>query len=110
MPGRVSHLVIVAGGQGTRLAAIASDVPKALVPIDGKPLLAHQLDLAAAAGITGVTIFAGHLADSIRAFAGDGTQFGVPVRTIVEREPLGTAGAVLGSLDDLPGHFFVLYG
>src|SRR5262245_56980135 len=107
---RVSHLAIVAGGQGTRLAAVAGDVPKVLVPIDGKPVLAHQLELAAASGIDGVTIYAGHLAGSIQAFAGDGSRFGVPVRIWIEGEPLGTAGAVLRSLDDLPEHFFVLYG
>jgi histidinol-phosphate phosphatase family protein len=106
----VKHLVIIAGGKGSRLAPVAGDVPKVLIPIGGKPVLQHQLELAAAAGISDVTIFAGHLGEKIEAFAGDGSRFGLRVRTLVENEPLGSAGALLRSLDVLPDQFFVLYG
>ena len=74
------------------------------------PVLQHQLELAALAGIRSVTIFAGYLADQIDAFVGDGARFGLSVRVLVEAEPLGNAGAVLQSLDTLPEHFFVVYG
>lgn len=107
---RVKHLVIVAGGKGTRLAPVAGDMPKVLVPVGGKPVLQHQLELAAAAGIHEVTLLAGYLADEIEAFVGDGSRFGLSVRTFVEKEPMGNAGALLQSLDSLPDHFFVLYG
>ena len=110
MPASVQHLVIVAGGKGTRLAALAGDLPKVLLPIGGKPVLQHQLELAATAGIRDVTIFAGYLGDRIREFAGDGSRFGLRVRVEVETEPLGNAGALLQSLDSLPAQFFVLYG
>jgi histidinol-phosphate phosphatase family protein len=106
----VKHLVIIAGGKGTRLAPVAGDVPKVLVPIGGKPVLQHQLELAATAGISEVTIFAGYLGDRIEAFVGDGSTFGLRVRTLVENEPMGSAGALLRSLDALPDQFFVLYG
>ena len=106
----VNHLVIVAGGKGERLAAMFGGVPKALVPLDGKPVLAHQLELAARCGVTSVTIFAGYLADQISAFVGDGKHFGLHVDVRVESEPLGNAGAVLQSLSSLPERFFVMYG
>jgi histidinol-phosphate phosphatase family protein len=106
----INHLVIVAGGKGTRLAGVADDLPKVLVPVAGKPVLQHQLELAAASGITGVTIFAGHLADKITAFVGDGARFGLKAQVLVEDEPLGNAGAVLQALDRLPEQFFVVYG
>lgn len=106
----INHLVLVAGGKGTRLVSVAAAIPKALVPIGGKPLLAHHLELAAACGIEHVTIFAGYLAPAIEAFVGDGSSFGLHVRVIVEDEPLGTAGALLRSLDELPEDFLVLYG
>lgn len=106
----VDHLVIVAGGKGTRLAGLADDLPKALVPIGGKPVLQHQLELAAACGITAVTIFTGHLADKINTFVDDGSRFGLKVKVPVEDEPLGSAGAVMQALDQLPEHFFVVYG
>jgi len=106
----VNHLAIIAGGKGSRLAPLVGDVPKVLIPIGGKPVLQHQLELAAAVGISEVTIFAGYLGDRIEAFVGDGSRFGLRARTLVENEPMGSAGALLRSLDILPGQFFVLYG
>ena len=106
----VHTAVILAGGKGTRLASVAGDVPKALVPVGGKPVLEHQLELLASAGIRDVRIFAGHLAGKIRDFTGDGSRFGLRVAIEVEDQPLGSAGAVLQKLDSLPEHFLVLYG
>jgi histidinol-phosphate phosphatase family protein len=107
---KLDHLVIVAGGPGARLAPVIGDLPKALVPVGGKPVLQHQLELAVGAGISEATIFAGHLAEKILDFVGDGSQFGLRVRILTEKEPLGNAGALLQSLDLLPEHFFVVYG
>src|ERR1700731_4447878 len=73
------HLVILAGGKGTRLASVTGDLPKVLVPIGGKPVIQHHLELAAVAGITDVTIFAGYLGSQIERFVGDGSRFGLTV-------------------------------
>jgi D,D-heptose 1,7-bisphosphate phosphatase len=108
--GAVDHVVIVAGGKGERLSALYPDTPKTLVPVGGVPVLQHQLELAARHGVRSATIFAGHLAERISAFVGDGSRFGLRVTVEVEREPLGNAGAVLEHLDRLPAHFFVMYG
>ncbi len=106
----MDHLAIIAGGKGTRLGASAAELAKALVPVGGKPVLQHQLESAAAAGIRKATIFAGHKADQIAQFVGDGARFGLSVKLVVEDAPLGNAGGLLGSLDLLPEHFLVLYG
>ncbi len=104
------HLAIVAGGKGVRMGEAYPGLPKALIPVGGKPLLQHHLELARAAGVEGVTIFAGHLAEKIADFVGDGARFGLDVRVIVEDAPMGNAGLLVGSLDALPEQFFVLYG
>ena len=109
-PATVNHLVIAAGGLGTRLASVIGDLPKVLVPVGGKPLLEHQLELAATTGIEEVTIFAGHRAEKIHEFVADGSRFGLKVRVFTENEPLGSAGAMLQSLDLLPENFIVLFG
>jgi D,D-heptose 1,7-bisphosphate phosphatase len=109
-PSTIKHLVIVAGGPGIRLSSVAPDLPKVLVPVGGKPVLQHQLELAARTGIDEVSIFVGHLAGKIIDFLGNGSQFDLKARVFVEKEPLGNAGAVLQSLDLLPDHFFVVYG
>jgi D,D-heptose 1,7-bisphosphate phosphatase len=110
LPATLNHLVIVAGGRGARLASVIRDSPKVLVPVGGKPILQHQLELAVATGIEEVTIFAGHLAEKIHDFVGDGSRFALKVRILTEKDPMGNAGAVLQSLDLLPEHFFVVYG
>lgn len=107
---KLKHLVIVAGGPGSRLASVAKGLPKVLVPVGGKPVLQHHLELAAGAGIEEVTIFAGHLSEKILHFVGDGSRFGLRVRVFTEKEPMGNAGALLQSLDLLPEHYFVVYG
>ena len=106
----IGHLVIVAGGKGTRLAGLTGDLPKALVPIGGKPVLQHQLELAARAGLATATVFAGHMAGQIVDFVGDGSRFGLRVEVQVENAPLGNGGGVLAALDRLPEHFMVVYG
>ena len=110
LPVTLNHLVIVAGGRGARLASVIRDLPKVLVPVGGKPVLQHQLELAAATGIEEVTIFAGHRAEKIHDFVGDGSRFALKVRILTEKDPMGNAGAVLQSLDLLPEHFFLVYG
>lgn len=106
----VDHIVIVAGGKGKRLAELFPDLPKALVPIGGKPVLAHQLALASECGVAAVTVLAGHLSDKISAFIGDDSRHGIAAKVLVEAEPLGSAGALVQNLGALPEHFFVLYG
>jgi histidinol-phosphate phosphatase family protein len=102
--------VILAGGKGSRLAARANGLPKPLVPVDGKPLLAYQLELLARHGVKQVTLLCGYGAEQIEAFCGDGTPWGLKLRCIKERQALGTAGAVIAALSELPEEFFVLYG
>ena len=104
------HLAIIAGGKGLRMGGAYPGLPKALIPVGGKPVLQHQLELARTAGVEGVTIFAGHLADRITDFVGDGSRFGLDVRVLIEDAPLGNAGALVGELDVLPEQFFVFYG
>ncbi|MEQ1948698.1 MAG: HAD-IIIA family hydrolase [Bryobacteraceae bacterium] len=106
----MDHLVIIAGGQGVRLATVSGDLPKALVPVGDKPVLQHQLELAARFGVRKVTILAGHLASRITDFTGDGSRFGLSVRVLVEDQPMGNAGALLQHLDSLPEQFLAMYG
>jgi histidinol-phosphate phosphatase family protein len=102
--------VILAGGAGTRLRERLGDLPKPMIPIAGKPLLEHQVELARRHGFTDLVFFVHYRADLIEQHFGDGTRWGVRIRHVVEREPLGTAGAVLAGLDLLAERFVVLYG
>ena len=104
------QLIILAGGAGTRLRARLGDLPKPMIPIAGKPLLEHQVELAKKYGFTDLIFFVHYRADLIEKHFGDGKSFGVQIRYVPEKEPLGTAGAVLAGFEKLAERFVVLYG
>ena len=81
-----------------------------MIPIAGRPLLEHQIELARHHGFTRIAIFACYRADMIQNHFGDGCKWGVQLHYIVEREPLGTAGAVCAQLAALDDRFVVMYG
>ncbi len=105
--------VILAGGLGTRIAPIAPEVPKALVPVAGEPFAHHQLALLARSGVREVVYCIGHRGEAIQRFVGGGERWGLQVRYVDEGETLrGTAGALRLALDAgaLSHSFLVLYG
>ena len=104
------QLIILAGGAGTRLRERLGDLPKPMIPVAGKPLLEHQVELAKQHGFTDLIFFVHYRADLIEKHFGDGERFGVRIRYILEKEPLGTAGAVLAGFEHLAERFVVLYG
>ena len=106
----MKQVVILAGGQGTRLAERFGSLPKALVPIGGKPLIEHQLELACGHGFADVRVFVHHQAAQLQQHLGDGRRWGARVICVVEPTPLGTAGALLAALDQLADRFIVFYG
>lgn len=86
--------VIMAGGKGTRIASVKSDVPKPMIPIAGKPILEWQIECLKSQGLTDITLVIGYLGHVIKEYFGDGSQFGVQIDYFVEDHPLGTAGAL----------------
>jgi NDP-sugar pyrophosphorylase family protein len=105
--------VILAGGLGTRLWPMTQALPKALIPINGRPFADYQLAWLSRQGITDVVYCIGYLGAQIREAVGDGSRFGLAVRYADEGDELkGTGGAVRGALDAglLAETFFVLYG
>lgn len=87
-------VVIMAGGKGTRIASVQSNVPKPMIPIAGKPILEWQIENLKACGLTDITLVIGYLGHIIQEYFGDGAKFGVSIDYFVEDTPLGTAGAL----------------
>jgi histidinol-phosphate phosphatase family protein len=106
----VKQILILAGGMGKRLRARLGDLPKPMISISGKPLLEHQVELARQHGFTQIKIFACYRPDVIEHHFGDGSRWGVHITYFHEKEPLGTAGAVLARYESLADNFLVLYG
>lgn len=99
----------MAGGKGTRIASVRSDVPKPMINICGKPILEHQIDNLKACGLTDIILVIGYLGDKIKEYFGDGSEFGVNIEYFVEDHPLGTAGALF-KMPQLTEDFLLLCG
>ena len=100
--------VIMAGGKGTRISSIASDIPKPMIKIEGKPVLEREIECLRDQGFTDLVITVSHLADHIINYFGDGSGFGVSIDYFKEESPLGNAGALLKLRNRLPGDFLLL--
>lgn len=91
---RNNLVVIMAGGQGTRLRPHTENCPKPLLPVGSKPMLEHIIERAHAEGFTRFALAIHYLGHMIEAHFGDGSKWGVSIEYIRESEPLGTAGAI----------------
>lgn len=101
--------VIMAGGKGSRLLSITNDeIPKPMVPVDGKPLLEYQVEKLKTYGIKKIVMIVGHLGEKIVDHFKDGKDFGVEIDYIFEKEPLGTAGAFYYLKDKTDAKDFML--
>lgn len=101
-------VIIMAGGKGTRIASVKSDVPKPMIPIAGKPILEWQIECLKSQGLIDITLVIGYLGHVIEEFFGNGSMFGVNIDYFVEDHPLGTAGALFKM--DLKEDFLLLCG
>jgi mannose-1-phosphate guanylyltransferase len=103
--------VILVGGKGTRISALFPDVPKALVPVAGKPFIERQIDWLAANGVSDIHLAAGHKAGILREWTAGFHRPGINITLSVEPEPLGTGGGLRYVLDHIRSDpFFVLNG
>lgn len=108
--------VIMAGGRGTRISSVASDIPKPMIKIEGKPVLEHELECLRDQGFTDIILTVSHLGSIIMDYFGDGSgispatgkPFGVHIEYYFEKEPLGNAGALFKIKDKLDSDFLLL--
>ena len=109
-------VVIMAGGRGTRISSIASDIPKPMIKIGSKPVLEHEIDCLREQGFRDIIITVSHLGHIIMNYFGDGSKispatgksFGVNIEYFVEQVPLGNAGALFKMREKLTGDFLLL--
>ncbi len=108
--------VIMAGGRGTRISSVASDIPKPMIKIAGIPVLEQELECLREQGFTDIIITVSHLGEIIMDYFGDGSgispatgkAFGVHIEYFVETTPLGNAGALFQLKDKLTEDFLLI--
>ncbi len=106
----VTQAVILCGGFGTRLGELVKETPKPMLPVGGRPILEHTVDLLKRSGITSVILAAGYKGDVVAKFFGDLARWGIDVHVEIEPQPLGTAGPLHLIKDRLDDTFLMIYG
>lgn len=101
----MTKVVILAGGLGTRLQPITDEIPKPLIPINGKTLTEHVIAVFKKVGVTEFILSIGHKREMIKKYFGDGSDFNSKISYIEETEPLGTGGWLNIAQEKMPDLF-----
>ena len=109
-------VVIMAGGKGTRISSVASDIPKPMIKVEGIPVLEREIECLKNQGFDDIILTVSHLGNTIMDYFGDGSgnspvtgePFGVHIDYYFEEEPLGNAGALFKIKDKLTSDFLLL--
>src|ERR1700691_3777578 len=102
--------VIMAGGEGARLRPLTSNQPKPMLPMANRPMMEHVVNLLRQHGFEDIVVTVAFMANAIRSYFGDGSEFGVRMVYATEETPLGTAGSVRNARDELDERFLVISG
>lgn len=102
------NTVIMAGGRGTRISSVASDIPKPMITIEGKPVLEREIECLRNQGYRDIIITVSHLGKIIMDYFGDGSKYGVNIEYFNEEIPLGNAGALFELKNKLTEDFLLL--
>jgi len=102
--------VIIAGGLGTRMGDMTKETPKPMLPVSGKPLLEHQIDLLKRYGIKEIILCLGYLSETIIEHFKEGREYNVKIEYSIEDKPLGNAGCISLVKDRLEEDFLLING
>src|SRR5213076_2063705 len=102
--------VIMAGGEGSRLRPLTSSQQKAMMPLANRPMMEHIIRLLKDHGFDDLVVTVAFMANNVRTYFADGSEFGVRIQYATEESPLGTAGSVRNAKDELDEHFLVIAG
>ena len=102
--------VILAAGKGTRMRPFSQRYPKPILPVGGKPLIAHQLEILASLGVERVIVVIGHLGHEVVRELGDGEKWGVRITYVEQEQTLGIAHAVYRLERHVDRPFFLFLG
>lgn len=94
--------ILLVGGFGTRLKPLTNEAPKPMLPVAGLPVTEHQILAAKKAGIHTLVLATSYLAEVFTPYFGDGAKWGMKILYAVEKEPLGTGGAIRNAAQLLP--------
>ena len=99
----MAESILLVGGFGTRLRPLTNHRPKPMLPIASLPVTEHQLAMAKRAGIKRIVLATSYMSEVFIPYFGDGSKWGMEIKFAVEKEPLGTGGAIRNAAKELSG-------
>lgn len=90
----MASAILLVGGFGTRLMPLTRNTPKPMLTVAGIPVTEHQILMAKKAGVTQIVLATSYLSEVFTPYFGDGSRWGISIKYAVEKEPLGTGGAI----------------
>ncbi|AMV73524.1 mannose-1-phosphate guanyltransferase [Desulfuromonas carbonis] len=102
--------VLMAGGFGTRIQPLTINLPKPMIPLINRPIMAHIVDLLKGHGINDLILLLYHQPEIIKNYFGDGSEFGIHITYVTPLEDFGTAGAVKAAAKFLDERFLIISG
>jgi len=99
----MAEAILLVGGFGTRLRPLTNHRPKPMLPIASLPVTEHQLAMAKRAGIKRIVLATSYMSEVFIPYFGDGSKWGMEIKYAVEKEPLGTGGAIRNAAKELSG-------
>src|SRR3989454_5434035 len=101
---------ILSAGEGTRMRPLTANLPKPLLPVAGKPFLAHTVEALRDAGVTELAVLIGWQGRRVKEYFGRGDAFGVKLSYEEQAERLGTAHAIGMAREHVSGDFLSVNG
>lgn len=105
---KISKALILAGGKGVKMRPLTYELPKSMLPVRGKPILEHTIELLKRNDIREIYIAIGYLGEKVKEYFGDGSRFSVKINYIDEKKDLGTGGALKSALPSMNQDDFVM--
>ncbi len=110
VPSKITKALVLTGGKGVKMRPFTYELPKAMLPVKGRPILDHAFELLRNAGIRDVILLVGPKGDKMRSHFGDGSHYGVNISYLEEGKPSGTAIPISKAKGLLNEPFLLIYG
>ena len=101
-------VIIMAGGKGTRISQLFPNIPKPLIPIEGRSILEREIISLRDQGFHDIILTVSYLYEQIKEYFGNGHGLGAKIEYFIECNPLGNAGALFKLRDILTEDFLLL--
>ncbi len=105
-----TKVIILCGGEGTRMRPLTLSLPKPMLPLGYKPILEHSIQFYRDQGFTNFVLSIGYMGEQIVKYFGNGESYGVKIEYASENKPLGTGGALKNAENFVHSTFICTYG